>query len=71
VVDMGLITVVDMDLILIKVQILTPDLLVRMVGRIEVLEIILKILSLKIPEAEEREVLQVLQNKNKIKISFY
>jgi len=66
VVDMDLITVVDMHLIMSKVQILILDLLAQKVGRIEALEIIQKILSLKVLEAEEKEVDQVLQNRNKI-----
>ena len=42
------------------------DLLVQKVGRIGALEIIQKILSLKILEAEEKEADQVLQKKKKI-----
>ena len=63
---MVLVTAADMVLIMIKVQIMILDHLAQKVGRIGALEIILKILSLKIPEAEEKEADQVLQIKKKI-----
>jgi len=66
VVDMDLITVVGMDLVMNKVQIMILDLLAQKVGRIGALEIIQKILSLKILESEEKEEDQVLQSKKKI-----
>ena len=63
---MDLIIVEVMDLIMIQIQIMILDLLEQKVGRIEALEITQKILSLKILEAEEKEVDQVLQSKKKI-----
>ena len=69
---MVLITMVDMVLIMIKVQIMIQDLLEQKVGRIGAMEIMQKILSLKILEAEEKEGDQVLQSKKKIfKIEYH